>query len=109
MYIVHSGSSHEWTLSVLKKGVHNWRWLRLFTVLYFSVRSSRSSALRYGLPSCVSVKTTYGAVAVWDEERKIFFSPPSPPPPRPRAIIPYARPLGTFENQDIRDGKTRYI
>ena len=25
---------------------------RLFTVLYFSVRSSRSSALRYGLPSC---------------------------------------------------------
>ena len=32
--------------------------VRLFTVLYFSVRSSRSSALRYGLPSCMSVKTT---------------------------------------------------
>ena len=31
---------------------------RLFTVLYFSVRSSRSSALCYGLPSCMSVKTT---------------------------------------------------
>ena len=31
---------------------------RLFTVLYFPVRSSRSSALRYGLPSCISVKTT---------------------------------------------------
>ena len=31
---------------------------RLFTVLYFSVRSSRSSTLRYGLPSCMSVKTT---------------------------------------------------
>ena len=31
---------------------------RLFTVLYFSVRSSRSSALRYGWPSCMSVKTT---------------------------------------------------
>ena len=31
---------------------------RLLTVLYFSVRSSRSSALRYGLPSCMSVKTT---------------------------------------------------
>ena len=31
---------------------------RLFTVLYFSVRSSRSSALRYGLPSRMSVKTT---------------------------------------------------
>ena len=27
----------------------------------------------------------------------------------PRAIIPDARPLGTFENQDTRDGKTRYI
>ena len=30
---------------------------RLFAVLYFSVRSSRSSALHYGLPSCMSVKT----------------------------------------------------
>ena len=29
---------------------------RLFTVLYFSVRSSRSNALCYGLPSCMSVK-----------------------------------------------------
>ena len=27
----------------------------------------------------------------------------------PRAIIPDARLLGTFENQDSRDGKTRYI
>jgi len=34
---------------------------RLFTVLYFSVRSSRSNDLRYGLPSCMSVKTTWGA------------------------------------------------
>ena len=32
--------------------------LRLFIVLYFSVRPSRSSALRYGLASCISVKTT---------------------------------------------------
>ena len=32
--------------------------VRLFTVLHFFVRSSRSSALRYGLPSCMSVKTT---------------------------------------------------
>ena len=31
---------------------------RLFTVLYFSVRSSRSSALCYWLPFCMSVKTT---------------------------------------------------
>ena len=48
---------------------------RLFTVLYFSVRSSRSSALCHGLPSCMSVN-------------------------RP--------PAGTSENQDTRDGKTRY-
>ena len=41
---------------------------RLFTVLYFSVRSSKSSALRYGLPSCMIVKT-------------IFLAPPPPPPP----------------------------
>ena len=57
---------------------------RLFTVLYFAVniRSSRLSALRYGLPSCKNVKTTWGAGAV--------FSPP------PGAIIPDARPLGTI-------------
>ena len=48
---------------------------RLFTVLYFSVRSSRSSALCHRLPSCMSVN-------------------------RPLA--------GTSENQDTRDGKTRY-
>ena len=34
----------------------------------------------------------------------LFFSPPSP-----RAIIRDTRPLGTFENQDSRDGKTQYI
>ena len=44
---------------------------RLFTVLYFPVRSSRSSVLRYGLPSCISVKTTEGVGAVWEEARKI--------------------------------------
>ena len=37
------------------------------------------------------------------------FSRPSPPPLLLRAIIPDARPLGTFENQDTRDSKTRYI
>ena len=36
--------------------------LRLFTVFYFSVRSSRSSAFRYGLPSCKNVKTTVPSV-----------------------------------------------
>ena len=35
-----------------------WQLIRLFTVLYFSVGSSRTSALCCGLPSCMSVKTT---------------------------------------------------
>ena len=65
----------------------------------FPPRSSRSSSLRYGLPSCMSVKTTYRTGAVW------FFSPPF------QAIIHDARPLGTFETQDGRHyySKTRYI
>ena len=34
----------------------------------------------------------------------------SPPPPHPRAIIiPDARPLGTFKNQDSREGKMWYV
>ena len=33
---------------------------RLFTVLYFSVIWSRSRALRYGLPACMSVKLLRG-------------------------------------------------
>ena len=59
----------------------------------------------------MSVKTTKGAgaVAVWEEARKIespsIFLPP-PPAPR-RTIIPDARLLGTFENQDSRDDKAR--
>ena len=63
---------------------------RLFTVLYFSVRWSKSRALSYGLPSCMSVKTTYGAGAVWEEARKIGSDFSRPPPPT--AIIPDARP-----------------
>ena len=43
----------------------------------------------------------------------IFLASPLPtsptPPPPVRAIIPDPRPLGTFENQDTRDGKTWYI
>ena len=54
-------------------GIMDIQGFRLFTVLYFSVRSTRSSALRYGLLSCGSVKTT--------------------------AINPDARPVGTFENR----------
>ena len=40
---------------------------RLFTFLYFSVRLWSSSALRYGLASCMSLKTTQGAGVVWQE------------------------------------------
>ena len=53
---------------------------RLLTVLYFSVRSTRSSALRYELLSCVSVKTA--------------------------AIIPDASPRIKMA---VIDGETRYI
>ena len=48
---------------------------RLLTVLYFSVRSSRSRALRYGLPILHECQNY-------------------------RATIPDFRPLDTFENQD---------
>ena len=67
---------------------------RLFIVLYFSVRSSRSSALCYGCHLAWVSKLLWGVGAVWEEARKI--SPPLPP----RAIIPVARPLGTFKTQD---------
>ena len=56
--------------------------LRLFTVLYFSVRSSRSSALRFPLPSCMTVKTSWGVGAVWEEARKIESYNPRRPLPR---------------------------
>ena len=39
--------------------------------------------------------------------QSLYFS--RPPPHLPRAIIPDARQLGTSENQDTRDGKTKYI
>ena len=48
-----------------------------------------------------------GGAGLGGSEKNIFLAPPPPPPPR--AIIPDAGPLGTFENQDTRDGKTRYI
>ena len=52
--------------------------------------------MRYGFPSWMTVKSTEGAVAVWEEARRIFSRPP---PPRAADIIPDARPIGTFENQ----------
>ena len=52
--------------------------------------------------------------ALSERELQLFYYSPSiflaPPPPSPlRAIISDARPFGTFENQDTRDGKTWYI
>ena len=49
--------------------------------------------------------------APWTQAAVMFYSPsiflaPAPPP---KAIIPDARPLVTFENQDSRDSKTRYM
>ena len=57
-----------------------WVEFRLFTVLYFSVRSSRSSALRYGLRHLAWVSKLV----------------------RGRGWLPNTRPLGTFENQNGR-------
>ena len=57
---------------------------RLLTVVYFSVRTTRSSALRYGLLSCLSVKTT--------------------------ALIPTPAPSVHLKiKMAVIDGKTRYI
>ena len=53
---------------------------RLFTVLCFSVRSSRSSALRYGLPSCMSVKTTWGGRDGLGGSSPSSYNPRRPPP-----------------------------
>ena len=47
-----------------------------------------------------------GGAGLGGSKKNIFLAPPPPPP---RAIIPDAGPLGTFENQNTRDGKTRYI
>ena len=54
---------------------------RLFAVLYFSERSSRSSALRYGLPSCISFKTTWGAGGCLGGSEKLpqSYNPRRPP------------------------------
>jgi len=53
---VYATPAKKCTKNVMCRHVH-----RLFTVLYFSVRSSRSSALRYVQPPSMSVKTTLGA------------------------------------------------
>ena len=50
-----------------------------------------------------------GGGGLGGSEKNILLAPPSPIPSPPRAIIPDARHLGTFENQHTRDGKTQYI
>ena len=56
---VYATTAKKCTIKVMCRHVH-----RLFTVLYSSVRSPRSSALHYGQPSSMSVKTTLGEGAV---------------------------------------------
>ena len=73
------------------------RCVRLFTVLYFSLRSSRIESF--------ALRATHLAWVSQLPRGRYFSRLPS----LPRAIIPDARPLGTFENQDGRDGKTWYI
>ena len=51
-------SQEEVEVRLLVNSIASPLFFRLFTVLYFSVRSSRSSALRHGLSSCLRVKTT---------------------------------------------------
>ena len=58
--------------------------IRLFTVLYFSVRSSRSRALRYGLPilhECQNYLRGGGGLGGSEKNILQYFSRPSPPPP----------------------------
>ena len=69
---------------------------RLFTVLYFSVRSPEIE--RFVLRA-----------AILHECQNYLLGGGGPSPPPSRAIIPNTHPLGTFENQDTRDGKPRYI
>ena len=65
------------------RDIHYNRNGRLFTVLYYSVRSSRSSALRYGLPSCMSVNYLWDGGGLGGSAR-----PPSPYSYNPRRPLP---------------------
>ena len=68
---------------------------RLFTVRYFLVRSSISSALRYGRPYWMSLKSTWGGGGQFGWRREVFFLPSS----SHRLYTPDARPLGTYETR----------
>ena len=81
---------------------------RLLTVLFFrKIIEIEGIVLRAAiLHECENYLGGGGGLGGSEKNIFLYFSRPSPPP---RAIIPDVRPLGTFENQDIRDGKTRYI
>ena len=80
--------------------------IRPFTVLYFSVRLSRDRALCVTGCHLARVSNLLRGQGRFGRRPENIFLPP---PPLHRAIIPDTRPLGTFENQDTRDGNTRYI
>ena len=72
---------------------------RLFTVRYFSVRSSISRALPYGWPSWMSVKSTlggWGGGGRFGRRRENFFFLPSS---SHHLYTPDARPRGTCETK----------
>ena len=78
-------------------GSKHWGSNRLFTVPYFCVRSSRSSALRKGSNLGWVSKSLTGRGVVWEEAKEIFFSPPSP-----YRFKPQCPPPGYIWNQDGR-------
>ena len=85
---------------------------RLFTVLFFrKIIEIKRFVLRAAiLHECKNYLGGGGGLGGSEKNIFLYFSSPNPPPPLPhRAIISDARSLGTFENQDIRDGKKRYI
>ena len=81
----------------------------LMSVTYTKTRCQRKLTLSNDQSNTCVAGTTRSVNARCSDVITVplFFSPPRPP--LPRAIIPDARPLGTSENQDTRDGKTKYI
>ena len=79
-----------WLLRTLlaARRVHRTHTNRLFTVLYFTIRSSRSSALRFGLHlACVS-KLLWGRGRFGRKQEKYFSRPSLPLPPPPPSYNP---------------------
>ena len=83
---------------------------RLFTVLFFrKIIEIEGFVLRAAiLHECKNYLGGGGGLGGSEKNIFLYFSRPSPAPQSYNPRRP-PRPLGTFENQDIRDGRTRYI